>query len=943
MAHKGSKDAESGGSGSMDLDLETGLQGGNVPELSSFPGDNLASKITAAAESAPVVIFGKEHCPFCIEVRRLFALLGVPTLDYNVDVMPNGGEVWDALKKMHAPQKTVPYVYVNKSMVGGCDDTKRLQADGQLDKMLSAAGVKVVAKAATDASARLARSGVLESGSAAGGALFNFPDVVDNRTARLNGCWGFTICLLCAIFYKRLGAHWVMGGFMVDFCLRIFGGSNACLVGSLSVIVTAIMDLAGSKPSFVAGPTKQFAAMCGLSLAALAFFFFLVSVYEEKLVNVGLAFTCALGACCGMEGAFNFCLGCWVFELLIKFGLVKDTVYQTYIETRVEAEYTWGEQNKRLNEPTPPSRVKHFSDAHPLVVDYKYKSKTEDHTKEDFHPIKHVKITHFVMHLGVVGLACAWKASDPIIGGLSTPAAVWYAIGIFSAIWYFVWVVLYLLKIVIFPRKVAKEIAHNVSGACFSLPWVILVLFAYLEVDRDPVFAKVLFWIGAPTALFLSIVWVGSWIALKKEIEHVNAAWMMMPVANFVSAAVGPLLDPAYRDAMQFWFAFAFIMWMALFVITLYKAFVMPDYDDRARPMLAAWVAAPAIGAIAYLSCYSPAAVVLASLGGSGFDDFIFVNMYWFSIALALVLSICFYRPYFARLRWDMSYWAAGFPSAAMSMCATQYYVLKPGNLSMAIAYTCLYVTSIIVALLLLQTTAALLRFQVFTPDHKWGPMSFMRLTHEALRGMLPRLLDLAKASATDANAMESLRAVWVGVKMAHHEHGKHEDNVIFVQYNEFFPHVTAEADAQHHELEAMSGKIDNLLAGAPSAAALTEAVEAYGSALEKHLRTEEDHLQGLPRKYIPLALAKELVRKCWAITPIDTWHTLLPLLLESMPMLQQRTRFLKTLLWSMPERCHLFGLIVCKGVDAVHWRRIAIELPELAPRGVDAIWERYY
>ncbi len=54
-------------------------------------------------------------------------------------------------------QKTVPYVYVNHVMVGGCDNTKRLHADGELTKMLHAAGVKVAAAAATDMDARLGR------------------------------------------------------------------------------------------------------------------------------------------------------------------------------------------------------------------------------------------------------------------------------------------------------------------------------------------------------------------------------------------------------------------------------------------------------------------------------------------------------------------------------------------------------------------------------------------------------------------------------------------------------------------------------------------------------------------------------------------------------------------------------------------------------------------
>lgn len=51
-------------------------------------------------------------------------------------------------------------------------------------------------------------------------------------------------------------------------------------------------------------------------------------------------------------------------------------------------------------------------------------------------------------------------------------------------------------------------------------------------------------------------------------------------------------------------------MWVALFTITLYKTIVMPEYDDRVRPLIAVWVAAPAIGAIAYLACYGPSWII---------------------------------------------------------------------------------------------------------------------------------------------------------------------------------------------------------------------------------------------------------------------------------------------------------------------------------------------
>lgn len=54
--------------------------------------------------------------------------------------------------------------------------------------------------------------------------------------------------------------------------------------------------------------------------------------------------------------------------------------------------------------------------------------------------------------------------------------------------------VLYAAKVAMYPGKVHKELMHNVSGALAVVPFITLVLFAYLERDRgqgDRVFAKV--------------------------------------------------------------------------------------------------------------------------------------------------------------------------------------------------------------------------------------------------------------------------------------------------------------------------------------------------------------------------------------------------------------------------------------------------------------------
>lgn len=64
-----------------------------------------------------------------------------------------------------------------------------------------------------------------------------------------------------------------------------------------------------------------------------------------------------------------------------------------------------------------------------------------------------------------------------------------------------------------------------------------------------------------------------------------------------------------------------------------------------------------------------PLGQLLAEVPAPPFNDFIFINMYWMSIACALVLGVCFFRPYFARLRCGFCWWL-GLAHSAHTVCA---------------------------------------------------------------------------------------------------------------------------------------------------------------------------------------------------------------------------------------------------------------------------------
>jgi hypothetical protein len=62
---------------------------------------------------------------------------------------------------------------------------------------------------------------------------------------------------------------------------------------------------------------------------------------------------------------------------------------------------------------------------------------------------------------------------------------------------------------------------------------------------------------------------------------------------------------------------------------------------------------------------------------------------------------------------------------------------------------------------------------------------------------------------------------------------------------------------------------------------------------------------------------------------------------LNNLPRQSQRTRFLKVLVWAMPERAQQIGAMVYRKVDAILWERLRCDVPAIIPRGVPH-WKRY-
>jgi hypothetical protein len=125
----------------------------------------------------------------------------------------------------------------------------------------------------------------------------------------------------------------------------------------------------------------------------------------------------------------------------------------------------------------------------------------------------------------------------------------------------------------------------------------------------------------------------------------------------------------------------------------------------------------------------------------------------------------------------------------ALAACAALFYTLTSFRAAETLQFIALASAGMTNFVCLMHTLTAIVRRQgVFTPEQKWGPLSFMKLTHEAFRGNMSTLrksldvLDLKNKNPSDLNLFA---AHLNRFNILHDEHSKHEDEVIFKTFND--------------------------------------------------------------------------------------------------------------------------------------------------------------
>lgn len=144
--------------------------------------------------------------------------------------------------------------------------------------------------------------------------MLGFPRRVNEKAARVvAGC----VCLLAIV---ALLTSWdaLIVVIATGFVLRVLAGPR---LSPLGLLATKVVAPRLGTPKEVSGPPKRFAQAMGAVMSGAAAVLALAGSETAAAVLLG-----ALVVAAGLEAVFALCLGCKVFGLLMRAGLVPDEV-----------------------------------------------------------------------------------------------------------------------------------------------------------------------------------------------------------------------------------------------------------------------------------------------------------------------------------------------------------------------------------------------------------------------------------------------------------------------------------------------------------------------------------------------------------------------------------------------------------------------------------------
>jgi tellurite resistance protein TehA-like permease/glutaredoxin len=666
------------------------------------------SSVEDLVKSHPVMLFSKSTCPFCFGLKSLLDSYGV---HYTVVELDSTGRATALQQQLFEKggERTVPQLFIDGTKVGGCTKCKELQISGEFQSKIAPYMTKDVKKEPHIKNFN----------------YFYFPEVVNGLVVRATGTLSMIYAVLCVAFWDHRATKWAVLAIAIDYLLRIVFGSGSSPIGMVGALIVSPM-----KPIFTPGQPKQFAACCGLFMTGLSAALYLSGQKLGGVIMIALLIPPA-----GMEGILNFCLGCWMFGLAIQFKMIPPTIYEPYISYRAFRSWAYDFNNSDVKyDVVQNEHVLLPGQQEPSPVDLIRKDRLEPQYKNQDYSIRHVTVDFYAIPMTAAALAFCYKMvsdvdENPWARNWGT-TKVYQVLAITASILFGIISIAYIIRAFMWPKKVYKEWRHPVYGNFFSAITITLTLLGTLLYADALTFGITVVWIGSVGQLLITVLRVSDLIFDRIGNDMISPALMMAPVGNFISAIAFCMYanDPAaidlrgnlnYIPVARLWFAVAAVFGIILFTITFQRAMLDIHADPRGRPLHWIWMAAFAVSGPAYLA-----------VSDSDGRDVLFQSLWLFSVFLVSINGMGVLKGFYSYVD-DLSIWVMAFSFCALSLSTIQYNMFANDFFTRVLTIISLVMASASTAVCFTYTVMWAVNLNLFVSRNKWGPISFMKLTHE--------------------------------------------------------------------------------------------------------------------------------------------------------------------------------------------------------------------
>jgi tellurite resistance protein len=310
--------------------------------------------------------------------------------------------------------------------------------------------------------------------------------------------------------------------------------------------------------------------------------------------------------------------------------------------------------------------------------------------------VRNLPVNLFAAVMGLSGLALAWRMAH---GRLGLPAVVGEAIGAFAVGVFLLLCAAYLTKLARYPAAVHAEFHHPVAGNFFGTIVISVLLLAAVAEPYGASAAGVIWTIGALATFALCFVVVSRLLKGQVDVSHAAPAWLIPCVATLDIPVTGGHMAMSWVPELNLIAgAVGTVLAVLIFSMIVSRLVHRDPLAPAMTPSLMILVAPFAVGFLAYCNI----------VGGA--DRFAGLLFYFALFMFAVVAPKVFRR----GIAFSPSWWAVGFPMAALVNAALRYAEFRASEPLWIVAWVLLASLTLVLAALTARTAHALFSGKLF-------------------------------------------------------------------------------------------------------------------------------------------------------------------------------------------------------------------------------------